>query len=260
MHIGIIEEYFLWFMIYSIIGWLYESLVCSVSQRKFVNRGFLNGPYCPIYGFGAVIDIVILGKIENPVLLFVLGAIADCSLEYVTSYIMEKLFNARWWDYSDRRFNINGRICLLGAVVFGLFSVLLIKVLHPFVLHYTQMISPMALHIICAVLLAAFVTDCLITIKGFTGFSKKLSELSVLIEEKKADMKKSADFRKSEAVERLHKLTEKNTRNSTYEAFIKKLNGQQRRMIKAFPRLRANKHNDILKELRSFLRKIKKEK
>ena len=96
-----IETWFLWLMIYSIIGWVYESTICSIGHRKLINRGFLNGPYCPIYGTGAVL-----------VLLFFAGALVTCSLEYLTSWLMEKLFHARWWDYSKRKFNIGGRVCL----------------------------------------------------------------------------------------------------------------------------------------------------
>ena len=105
-HISVytIENIFLWLIIYSVIGWIYESTLCSITERRFVNRGFLNGPYCPIYGFGAILDILILGWIKNPILLFVLSAILTCTLEYITSYLMEKLFHARWWDYSKRKF------------------------------------------------------------------------------------------------------------------------------------------------------------
>ena len=86
-----VEKYIIWLFFYSVVGWIYESTLCSVRAHKFINRGFLNGPYCPIYGWGAVLDILILGKVQNPVLLFFLGAIVTCSLEYFTSYIMEKL-------------------------------------------------------------------------------------------------------------------------------------------------------------------------
>ena len=123
-----IETWFLWLMIYSIIGWVYESTICSIGHRKLINRGFLNGPYCPIYGTGAVLVLLVLGRIQNPVLLFFAGAVVTCSLEYLTSWLMEKLFHARWWDYSKRKFNIDGRVCLIGAVVFGAFSVVLVLV------------------------------------------------------------------------------------------------------------------------------------
>jgi len=102
----ILETYFFRLMVYSILGWIYESIVCSIQEKKWVNRGFLNGPYCPIYGAGAVLDIIILGNIQNPILLFLLGATLTCTLEYLTSYFMEKIFNARWWDYSDFKFII----------------------------------------------------------------------------------------------------------------------------------------------------------
>ena len=85
-----IETWFLWLMIYSIIGWVYESTICSIGQRKLINRGFLNGPYCPIYGTGAVLVLLVLGRIQNPVLLFFAGAALTCSLEYLTSWLMEK--------------------------------------------------------------------------------------------------------------------------------------------------------------------------
>ena len=124
-----IETWFLWLMIYSIIGWVYESTICSIGHRKLINRGFLNGPVCPIYGTGAVLVLLVLGRIQNPVLLFFAGALVTCSLEYLTSWLMEKLFHARWWDYSKRKFNIGGRVCLIGAVVFGAFSVVLVLVL-----------------------------------------------------------------------------------------------------------------------------------
>ena len=123
-----IETWFLWLMIYSVIGWVYESTICSIGQRKLINRGFLNGPYCPIYGTGAVLVLLVLGRIQNPVLLFFAGAVLTCSVEYLTSWLMEKLFHARWWDYSKRKCNIGGRVCLIGAVVFGAFSVVLILV------------------------------------------------------------------------------------------------------------------------------------
>ena len=99
-----------WFIIYSVIGWAYESLLCSVIERRLINRGFLNGPYCPIYGFGALLDIICLNSFSDPLEIFFLGALLNCTLEYWTSFFMEKMFNGRWWDYSDKKFNINGRV------------------------------------------------------------------------------------------------------------------------------------------------------
>ena len=177
--INTIETYCSWFIVYSIIGWLYESILCSFIEKKFVNRGFLNGPYCPIYGFGALLDIIFLSRFENVIVLFFFGIILNCSLEYLTSFLMEKLFGARWWDYSDKKFNINGRVCLLGAVVFGTFSVVLIKIVHPFVIWYMNMIPGILLHIIVVVFLIAFVYDNLLN--EFESYQNKISRRTTFI-------------------------------------------------------------------------------
>ena len=124
---------FLWLILYSFLGWVYESTLCSITSRSLVNRGFLNGPLCPVYGFGALTVILAFWQEPNisPWNLFFSSMVLTCTLEYITSWGMEKLFHARWWDYSEYRYNINGRVCLLGALAFGSFSVVLIKVVHP---------------------------------------------------------------------------------------------------------------------------------
>ena len=112
---------FLWFILYSFFGWVYESTLCSITSRSLVNRGFLNGPLCPVYGFGALTVILAFWREPDisPWNLFFSSMVLTCTLEYITSWAMEKLFHARWWDYSEYRYNINGRVCLLGALAFG---------------------------------------------------------------------------------------------------------------------------------------------
>ena len=168
-----IITYLLWFILYSFIGWLYETIICSIGQRHFVNRGFLNGPYCPIYGTGALLMILILGHLTNPVALFLLGAIVACVLEYLTSYGMEKLFHARWWDYSKRLLNINGRVCLLGAVVFGLFSVLLILMIHPVICGWVDAVPILYRRVLTVVIFAGFSIDIVSSVCGMVDFQKK---------------------------------------------------------------------------------------
>ena len=116
-----LEQWFLWFMAYSFIGWAYESILCSIVGKRLVNRGFLNGPVCPIYGTGAVAVVWALGSFRDQVaVLFLLSAFLTTTLEYLTSWVMEKLFHARWWDYSGRLLNIHGRVCLLALPPSGL--------------------------------------------------------------------------------------------------------------------------------------------
>lgn len=95
-----LEYLFLWFLLYAFIGWVYESVLVSVSERRWVNRGFLNGPLCPIYGCGAVLAIVLLHDFTSPIEIFLISSFGASILEYITSWGMEKLFHARWWDYS----------------------------------------------------------------------------------------------------------------------------------------------------------------
>ena len=165
--INLIERYFFWLVLYSIIGWVYECIVESIRQKKIVNRGFLNGPYCPIYGFGSLLDVVVLGWIENPFVLFIMSAVLTCTLEYITSVVMEKLFNARWWDYYDFKFNINGRVCLLGALAFGTLSLILVKFIHPFIVSFTDKFSPPLFHVVTIGLFIIVTLDVIVTISGF---------------------------------------------------------------------------------------------
>ena len=123
-------------MLYSFFGWLLEVIVTFIKSKKIVNRGFLIGPYCPIYGKGALLIVLLLKKYENDIIALFVMAVVVCSIiEYITSYVLEKLFNTRWWDYSNIKFNINGRVCLQNLVAFGIFGVLLLKYVNPFLLN-----------------------------------------------------------------------------------------------------------------------------
>jgi len=125
-------NWFLWFITYSFAGWAYETALFTIVRSHWTNRGFLHAPLCPIYGTAAVAAITILyGRVKNSVLLFLAGAFLASVLEYITSVVLELLFRARWWDYSSRSFNIHGRVCLLGAVIFGTMVVVLVRFIHP---------------------------------------------------------------------------------------------------------------------------------
>jgi uncharacterized membrane protein len=141
-----------------------EVFVCSIEAKKFVSRGFLIGPYCPIYGYSAIIMIFFLQRYESDILvLFVMGTIIASIAEYVTSYLMEKLFNARWWDYSHIPFNLNGRICLKNSMLFGLLAVILIYVVNPFITSTLNQIPKNILMYISLLILIIFVIDNTLT-------------------------------------------------------------------------------------------------
>lgn len=125
-------QYFLAFMFFSFVGWVYETLLYTIQERKFISSGFLFGPYCPIYGGGAVLMVFCFyGRTENPWVIFFGGMILATVVEYLTAVVLEKRFHKKWWDYSNIRFNYQGRICLLGALCFGSMCLLLCKLVQP---------------------------------------------------------------------------------------------------------------------------------
>lgn len=162
----IICEYFLLFMLYAFLGWCLEVICKLVSDHKFINRGFLIGPYCPIYGYGAIIMTLLLKKyLDDPVTLFIMIILTCSILEYFTSYILEKLFATRWWDYSTYKFNINGRICLETMIPFGIFGLLLMYKVTPFFMNIINAIPNIWLITIACILFIIFLIDNIISFK-----------------------------------------------------------------------------------------------
>ena len=159
-----IRIYFLLFMIYAILGWIMEVTCKLIQYKRFINRGFLIGPYCPIYGYGALLITILLHKYTNdPIVLFIMAIVVCGTLEYLTSYFMEKIYKARWWDYSQKKFNINGRVCLGTIVPFGLLGLFIMYVLNPFFLGQIGKLSEMWLNILFWSLLAIYICDNVIS-------------------------------------------------------------------------------------------------
>ncbi len=172
-----LEIYFMMFFVYSVAGWIMECTLGVIQKHKFVNRGFLIGPYCPIYGVGVVGVSLLLSRFSNNiVLLFLLSTVLCGSLEYFTSYIMEKIFKARWWDYSKNKFNINGRVCLETLIPFGILSVLIIKITNPCILGKLQMIPENVLNWLVMCLMLIYIIDSFVSfniILKFKNLTKK---------------------------------------------------------------------------------------
>ena len=159
-----IRVYFLLFMIYAILGWCMEVTCKLIQYKRFINRGFLIGPYCPIYGYGAILITFLLKKYTNdPIALFFMAIIICGTLEYLTSYFMEKIFKARWWDYSQKKFNINGRVCLNTIITFGLLGLFIMYVSNPFFISKIEMLPQMWLSILFWALLAIYIVDNIVS-------------------------------------------------------------------------------------------------
>ena len=172
--------YFLYFMIYSFMGWVMEVLVTLVNKKKFVNRGFLIGPYCPIYGWGVLCILLVIGKNTEDVLAVFLKAIFVCSvLEYFTSYFMEKIYNVRWWDYSNNKFNINGRVCLETMLPFGFLALGILYGVHPWIENLISKMSYSSLFLVSLILFLILLIDTIVStyilfkIKGKIKAEKK---------------------------------------------------------------------------------------
>ena len=157
---------FLLFMIYSVIGWIVEGINICLYTKKIVNRGFLIGPYCPIYGFAAVIMTSIFHDAQDDLFGIFAKTMIVCSLlEYVTSYIMEKLFRKRWWDYSHYKYNLNGRICLKNSILFGISGCFLVKASNPFFKSLIDSIPNNIANIVSIILAIILIVDLILSLR-----------------------------------------------------------------------------------------------
>lgn len=155
---------FLYFLIYSILGWIMEVIRVFIDTKKLEKRGFLISPCCPIYGCGAlIITYVFKFCLNNPFELFVLSVIFCSVLEYFTSYFLEKLFGARWWDYTDKKFNLNGRICLINSLLFGVISSAIVYFINPLINYLLNLIPIDILNSIAIVTFFIFMFDSIIS-------------------------------------------------------------------------------------------------
>lgn len=162
------------FLIYAFLGWFMEVTIVSIQKKKLTARGFLIGPWCPIYGFGALFITFILRKYyTDAVVLFIMSFLLGTILEYITSYIMEKIFHARWWDYSNHKFHINGRVSLTTSLGFGALGLILVYFLNPFFLRIIQNIPPIIFNIIITIITIIFITDVIISYIIISNFKKE---------------------------------------------------------------------------------------
>jgi len=247
----ILSKYFLWLITYSFLGWVYESAICSIDERSLVNRGFLNGPVCPVYGFGALASIFILDqRTDNIIILFFVGMFLTCTVEYITALLLEKLFHAKWWDYSHNRFNFQGRVCLLGAVVFGILSVLLIKYIHPFVRGLTNQLPDWSLIVSSIFIFLAVMFDLYITVRHLLLLNGRLEEIQSAFNRFVEQYAKRAEGLKNTL---LDKFEESEFYNERIKKLINLGRFQNIRLARAFPKLRPLKYNDAWQKLKSIL-------
>lgn len=234
----VIKASALW-LIYSFMGWVVETVYVSVNQQRIVWSGFLKGPYTPIYGFGAIGVIYLLDPfVKDTVLLFVLSLLLTSTIEYLTSWAMEKFFKVRLWDYSKHFGNINGRVCLLNSILFGLLSTVVVKWIHPFVLSQVERVNFTVLSIGVVIALGIVLADFVTTVQRTLDLSKRLElerQLREHIGEWLEDQRSELETR----IERLRDRTQK---------FEKKL-------FKVFQNATSTEHRELVNELIDKYRK-----
>ncbi|MDD2490287.1 MAG: putative ABC transporter permease [Bacilli bacterium] len=156
---------FIFFIIYAFIGWIMESSAVSMKQRKIINSGFLYGPFCPIYGIGALLLLILVSPFgNNYLIIFILSFFIASIWEYYVSLGMEKILGFKWWDYSNIHFNLNGRINLLYSIIWGLLGTILIKVIHPLINNFINHIDNYYLNIFIIGFIFYIIFDILLSI------------------------------------------------------------------------------------------------
>lgn len=282
------------FYLYSFMGWLWETVYCSLKERHFVYRGFLMGPITPIYGFGILGVLYFIEPLQNNiVLLYVLAAVLVTVLEYVTSFALEKLFHATWWDYKEVPFNINGRVALPVSVFWGFCCVLIVRVVHPRMLLVEGWLSSHFGVVLPVILLAVTLADLIYTVTNLASFQRVTAELSDIIEtsqqefvekyeERKEELDETLDGARERLAVRVDALQEKfkalqeatelakeekEAKEQTWLEYLyaheelqkrlPKINFNQRRIFKNFSHLDFEKRHNT-KDLRELIEQIRK--
>lgn len=261
---------FLLLIIYSILGWCGEMIYCSAGQRKLCEkRGFLNGPVCPIYGHGALVVLLCLhGGCKNPLLTFLLGAVLTSLVEYITSFAMEKLFHMRWWDYSQYKFHLNGRICLLNSTLFGLASVFLCHFANPPISAWLAgLLASGAAVPLSLILLAVYLTDIVLSVRGAIQLGGRLARLHAIY----GELSEKLESMTAEARQTVHTKLEERGGELTAHLEAVRQEAQQklrtlydrqslfeRRLLRSFPTMRSIHYPEAMKKWKEYLEFRKK--
>lgn len=259
-------ELLTYFIIYSVLGWIMESTVRTVCEKKIINTGFLKGPCCPIYGIGAIIMLLVLSRFEDkPILLFFLSITILTLWEYLVGVILEKMFHTKYWDYSNQKFNFQGRICLVNSICWGILGLVFIKILHPIVQNVLSKIDNNILTyaiILCTIIFIIDTIVSIVNVKNIKTTLNKIEEMNKEIKEKlkelrKLKLKKEKEVEKS-TIENIQNLIEelKKKRNRT----ILRLYKNVYRLKRAFPDINTKEITEVLNKKIELIKNREKNK
>lgn len=241
-----IATWLLYFFAYAFIGWLWESGYVSVQKRQWVNSGFLIGPIIPVYGFSMTAVIAVIAPYQNNLLvLYLLSALTVTVIEYFTSWLMEVLFHARWWDYSKVPLNLNGRVALPISAFWGLGVVAIVKFIHPLVAHWVTVTIAHTGSLLTWVLLAAATFDLGFTLANMLAFGAATKR----IDDEIATRKQALQTRLNSDLAWLD--------SAATDARLAPLNYTQRRLLKSFPHLRLNNTTNTARDIAKLSDRLK---
>lgn len=257
----------IYFIIYSIAGWALESTYRSIREKKVINSGFLIGPFCPIYGTGAIIMLLFLERFEKNILvLFIISFFILSVWEYLVGVLLERIFKTKYWDYSDHKINIKGRVCLSNSIYWGILGVLFIRYIHPFVEKNIELINPLYLKIATTLILILFMIDTIINIITTINIKtalNKIEELNNQIKDKIEEVKKLKSKEiKNDIMENMQTKIDdlKKKKNKLFRNLYRRVY----RLKKAFPDIQNNDITEILskkiEEIKNVKDKAKEEK
>jgi len=208
--LGVTQEMILFFMVYAFSGWIIECCYVRFMDGEWVNRGFLHGPFIPIYGFGALIILFTLNRFSgNSWLLFFSSFLFMSALEYFAGWGLEAVFNTKWWDYSQRRFNLKGRICLQNSLYWGVLGILLVDYIHPAVNACTEGLPEQVMETFALLFMIYFIADVTISVKNALNFGAYIRELVLAGQELRKEFeiaRRELDLARKEAQEELHQV------------------------------------------------------
>ena len=248
---------FLIFILFSFIGWICEVIYVGVtSAHKFVNRGFLHGPICPVYGFGGVVILMLPPSLYATwIPLFLASMILCTTVEYFVSWLMEKLFHTRWWDYSHYKIQLNGRICLLNSILFGFLGVVVIHFVYPLMIDLLNSLGQKVINVSGVIILAVLSVDIFFTVRKLVDFANVMKKLKELGETLNSHYGQEEWFKKGSFIDMINSVIERaeNRKEEFSQKILEKIDKVQNLrlpsvelFIKKFPSIKSTKYKDEL--------------
>lgn len=247
-----------YFLIYSFLGWALESIYKTVLEKKLVNSGFLYGPVCPIYGFGAWIMLVFLKEYSNNILLlFLIGFFILSIWEYIVGLLLEKIFKTKYWDYSKQKFNIHGRVCLKNSCFWGILCVIFIKLVHPPIENIVMQVPTELLVYNNILLVSIFIIDFIFSVIKIYNINISIGLLNDITKKIKQELDRVKEYagNKAKESEKLQAIIEE--LKETQESVKSKLEKQTARLRKAFPTMKHLKLPEFINQRIEAIRKNK---